>query len=65
MIGSSRKARIIRDQFISKKLCTAEQFDRIACPVGLNIAAKSTNEIAVSIVGQMIQKRAEISSSNP
>jgi xanthine dehydrogenase accessory factor len=60
MIGSRRKARIIREQFISRKLCTADQFDRIACPVGLEIAAIGTHEIAVSILAQMVQKRAEL-----
>lgn len=60
MIGSRRKARIIREQFISQQLCTAEQFDRIACPVGLDIAATGTHEIAVSILAQLIQKRADL-----
>jgi xanthine dehydrogenase accessory factor len=58
LIGSRRKARIIRDQFLRQKLATAEEFDRVACPVGLDIAAVGTEEIAVSIVAQLIQKRA-------
>jgi xanthine dehydrogenase accessory factor len=60
MIGSRRKARIMRDQFIAQKIATAEQFDRVACPVGLDIAATSTHEIAVSVMAQFIQKRAEL-----
>ncbi len=59
MIGSRRKARIMREQFLKQNLATPEQFDRIACPVGLDIAAVGTNEIAVSVVAQLIQKRAE------
>jgi xanthine dehydrogenase accessory factor len=59
LIGSRRKARIIREQFLRQKLATAEQFDRVACPVGLDIAAVGTHEIAVSVVAQLIQKRAE------
>ncbi len=59
LIGSRRKARIIREQFIRQKLATAEEFDRVACPVGLDIAAVGTHEIAVSILAQLIQKRAE------
>jgi xanthine dehydrogenase accessory factor len=59
MIGSRRKARIMREQFIKQKIATAAQFDRIACPVGLDIAAVGTHEIAVSILAQFIQKRAE------
>jgi xanthine dehydrogenase accessory factor len=58
LIGSRRKARIIREQFLSQKLATPEQFDRIACPVGLDIAAVGTHEIAVSILAQLIQQRA-------
>ena len=59
LIGSRRKARIIREQFLRQKLATAEQFDRVACPVGLDIAAVGTHEIAVSILAQLIQRRAE------
>jgi len=60
MIGSSRKARIIRDQFLRQKLATEARFDRIACPVGLDIADVGTYEIAVSIMAQLIQKRAGV-----
>ena len=59
LIGSRRKARIIREQFLRQKLATAEQFDRVACPVGLDIAAVGTHEIAVSIIAQLIQQRAK------
>jgi xanthine dehydrogenase accessory factor len=61
MIGSRRKARIMRENFIRQKITTAEQFDRIACPVGLDIAAVGTHEIAVSVLAQLIQKRAAMS----
>ena len=37
---------------------TDEQFARIHGPVGLNIGAKSPAEIAVSILGQIIEVRA-------
>ena len=60
MIGSRRKARVIRDQFIRQKVATAEELDRVACPVGLAIQAQTTHEIAVSILSQYIQKRAEL-----
>jgi xanthine dehydrogenase accessory factor len=60
MIGSRRKARILRENFIKQKIATPEQFDRIACPVGLDIAAVGTHEIAVSVLAQLIQKRAEL-----
>ena len=60
MIGSRRKARIMRENFLKQKIAAAEQFDRIACPVGLDIAAVGTQEIAVSVVAQLIQKRAAL-----
>jgi xanthine dehydrogenase accessory factor len=59
MIGSRRKARVIREQFVRQKLATAEEMVRVACPVGVDIRAQSTREIAVSIMAQYIQKRAE------
>jgi xanthine dehydrogenase accessory factor len=59
MIGSRRKARIMREQFLRQNIATAAQFDKIACPVGVNIKAVSTHEIAVSVMAQFIQKRAE------
>jgi xanthine dehydrogenase accessory factor len=59
MIGSRRKARIMREKFLQQNIATAKQFDRIACPVGLEIGAVGTHEIAVSVMAQFIQKRAE------
>ena len=64
MIGSRRKARIMREQFIKQKIATPEQFDRIACPVGLDIAAVGTHEIAVSVIAQLIQRRAGLTNKS-
>jgi xanthine/CO dehydrogenase XdhC/CoxF family maturation factor len=63
MIGSQRKARIMREKFIAQRIATAEQFDRVACPVGLDISAVGTNEIAISVLAQYIQRRAEYKNS--
>ena len=59
MIGSRRKARIMREQFLKQNIATAEQFDQLACPVGVDIKAVGTHEIAVSVMAQCIQKRAD------
>jgi len=59
MIGSRRKARTITDHFIQKQLATAEEVARVACPVGLKIRSQSVMEIAVDIMAQYIDKRAE------
>jgi len=61
MIGSKRKSRIIREGFLKRNIATAEQWDRVASPVGLDIGAVSVPEIALSILAQYVQKRAEAS----
>jgi xanthine dehydrogenase accessory factor len=60
MIGSGRKARTIFEHFISEKMATEVELERVACPVGLPIHAQSVEEIAVSIMAQFIAKRAEL-----
>jgi xanthine dehydrogenase accessory factor len=60
MIGSARKARTIFEHFTEEKLATPEQLGRVACPVGIKIRSKSVMEIAVSIMAQFIDKRAEL-----
>ena len=58
MIGSSRKARTIAEHFVTKKIATAEEVSRVACPVGINIRSQNVMEIAVDIMAQFIDKRA-------
>jgi xanthine dehydrogenase accessory factor len=60
MIGSARKARTIFEHFIEEKLATAEELERVACPVGIKIRSQSVHEIAVSIMAQFIDRRAEL-----
>ncbi len=60
MIGSSRKARTIFDHFAEEKIATEEQMARVVCPVGIKIRSQSVPEIAVSIMAQFIDKRAEL-----
>lgn len=60
MIGSRRKARTIFEHFIQENLARDEDLARVACPVGLPIGSASVMEIAVSIMAQFIQKRAEL-----
>jgi xanthine/CO dehydrogenase XdhC/CoxF family maturation factor len=50
----------MREQFSKQRIATPGQFDCIACPVGLDIAAVGTHEIAVSVMAQLIQKRAAL-----
>jgi xanthine dehydrogenase accessory factor len=60
MIGSTRKARTIFDHFIEEKLATHKDLQRVACPVGIKIRSRTVQEIAVSIMAQFIDKRAEL-----
>ena len=60
MIGSSRKARTIFEHFVEDHLATTEDLQRVACPVGLKIRSQTVPEIAVSILAQYIDKRAEL-----
>jgi xanthine dehydrogenase accessory factor len=58
MIGSRRKARVIREAFVAEKIIQAAEWERVICPVGIEIHSRTVNEIAVSIVAQLIDKRA-------
>jgi xanthine dehydrogenase accessory factor len=60
MIGSRRKARLIFNQFVDEKIVSAEIMSRVCCPVGLEIHSQTPPEIAISIVAQLVQKRAEL-----
>ena len=60
MIGSARKARTIFEHFAAEKLATPQELQRVACPVGIKIGSQSVMEIAVSIMAQFIEKRAEL-----
>jgi xanthine dehydrogenase accessory factor len=60
MIGSSRKARTIFEHFAEEKIATPEELSRVSCPVGIKIRSQSVAEIAVSIMAQFIDKRAEL-----
>ncbi len=58
MIGSKRKARTIKEHFLAEKVGSEKALAELACPVGVNIAAQSVPEIAVSILAQYIDQRA-------
>jgi xanthine dehydrogenase accessory factor len=57
MIGSKKKVRLMREDFLSRGWATAEQFNRIHAPVGIEIGSKTVQEITVSICAQLIQVR--------
>ncbi|UYN97719.1 MAG: XdhC family protein [Enhydrobacter sp.] len=57
-LGSKRTHAKRKERLMSEAGITEEQFARIHGPVGLNIGAKSPAEIAVSILGQIVEVRA-------
>jgi xanthine dehydrogenase accessory factor len=58
MIGSRRKARTIRDHFLAEKIGGEEALAKLSCPVGVDIAAHTVAEIAISILAEYIDQRA-------
>jgi len=57
MIGSRRKVALMRKDFIESGRVTAEAFDRVYAPIGLDIGSVTVPEIATSIVAQLIAVR--------
>jgi xanthine dehydrogenase accessory factor len=57
MIGSNRKKDAIYAALLEEGFARSE-FDRVFSPIGLEIGAETPEEIAVSIVAQLIQVRA-------
>ncbi|MBR8535492.1 XdhC family protein [Carboxylicivirga sediminis] len=57
MIGSKRKVQLIKEDLLNKKLATQTELDAIYSPIGLDIGAKTVQEIAVSIAAELVQVR--------
>jgi xanthine dehydrogenase accessory factor len=57
MIGSGRKIALMREKFIDKGWSTAEEFDRVYAPIGIDIQSKTVQEIAVSIAAELVRVR--------
>ncbi len=58
MIGSSKKRNAIYEALLDEGT-SQQDINRCTCPIGLTIGAQTPEEIAVSIVGELIQKRAD------
>ena len=54
MIGSVNKISSMRVSFIENGWATAEQWDTVFTPVGLDIKSRTVEEIAISIAAQLI-----------
>jgi xanthine dehydrogenase accessory factor len=60
MIGSKRRAKIVMEDIVSS-LLTDEQISKIHTPIGLPIGAVTPEEIALSIMAEVIQERRKCS----
>lgn len=58
MIGSRRKNRLLYDQLLEEGF-REEDFDSIHSPIGISIGSETPEEIAISIVAEIIQVRSE------
>jgi xanthine dehydrogenase accessory factor len=56
MIGSKTKNETIYSHLLAKGI-TREQLDRVHAPIGLEIGAQTPEEIAVSILAELIKVR--------
>ncbi len=59
MIGSRRKIKLMREQFLEQGWATPTQFDRVHAPIGIDIQSKTVEEIAISIVAQLVRVRSQ------
>jgi xanthine dehydrogenase accessory factor len=57
MIGSRRKIALMREEFVASGWATAEEWDRVFAPIGVDIGAETVPEIATSIAAQLIAVR--------
>lgn len=60
VIGSKRKTALMEQEFVTKKWATHEEWNFVHTPIGIDIHSKSVNEIAISIVAELIKERYEI-----
>ncbi len=57
MIGSKRKINITKKMMTTSGIATTKQIDKIFMPIGVDINAEDHNEIAISIVAQLIKMK--------
>jgi xanthine dehydrogenase accessory factor len=59
MIGSRRKIEIMHCEFLESGWTTAEEWDKVHAPIGVEIGSKTVEEIAVSIAAELVLVRSE------
>ena len=61
MIGSQRKIEMTKKMFLDAGIATKEQLEKVNMPIGANILAETPEEIAISILAELI----EVKNSSP
>jgi xanthine dehydrogenase accessory factor len=59
MIGSRRKIEIMHCEFLESGWATAEEWDKVHAPIGIEIGSKTVEEIAVSIAAELVLVRSK------
>ena len=54
MIGSKKKIEQTESMFLSSKIATDKELEKVDMPIGLDINAKTHDEIAISIVAKLV-----------
>jgi len=57
MIGSRRKAGLMRKKFLGRGWAAPAEFDKVHSPIGININSETVQEIAVSIAAELVSVR--------
>lgn len=63
VIGSKRKMVLMGQKFLDEGWATEEEWNFIHSPIGLDIHSKTVNEIAISVVAELIKERYELNFS--
>lgn len=62
MIGSKRKVAAVRKNLLERNILTEEQLDDVDMPIGMEFAAQTPQEIAISIIAKIIDVKNTIDS---
>ena len=60
MIGSERKVEMTKKMFSEGMISSKEELDKVDMPMGIDIAAEGTEEIAVSILAKLIEVKNKV-----
>jgi len=65
MIGSQRKIEITKKMFLDAGIATKKQLEKVNMPIGKNILAETPDEIAISILAELIEVKNKPHQTSP